>query len=699
MIRKFFSALLVLTLSLSLCVISIAEDYTATAKGYGGDVVVTLTMEGDKIIDVAIVGDGETPSIGGAAFSALKEQLLIAQSAEIDGVTGATITSTAVKAAVQKALDEANGVVRTTEIQYKPGTYTGTGKGMLGPINVEVEVSETEIINIKVTSCVDTLKIGTDLSTAPVNQIPADIIEYQSLNVDSVTGATVTSVGVLAAVTDALEQSGVNISLLQDKAVEKAVQENETLTCDVVIAGAGGAGLSAAFEAASNGANVIVVEKAGVLTGESNRNGGLLMASGTSYVDLSNDELYEYIVNTIGQGKVNADKVRAYVDNSNNLLTFFESIGTAIDAVQYISYGVVDLPVVFMANNENANGEVDILTYFDHTSGSYYISPLYNKAVEAGTEVLFNTPMTAINQDTTGKVSGITCTRADGSVVTINAKAVIIATGGYAGNEELINQNVTLKDSGYYLASSSTNKGDGIWIARDLGAKIRFEKDMPANAPLANSATGNLTQSLCVTPKGERFTREFDYFFSVVTDLNLMGYGNFYQIIDASFNDDFFGPAIASCDAETARDIFSADSVKELAEKIGVDPATLEETISRYNELCLKGVDEDFDKNPAYMKEITVDGSKKLYALKHSPTLCGTYGGIYTDLQQRVLNTEEKPIDGLYAAGSCALADTIYYEYPGCGYAFGLAIHTGHIAAINALRDLGFENVQSVISK
>lgn len=688
-----------LALCMGLSTSAIAEDYTASAKGFGGDVTVTLTMDEGKIVDAQITGEEETPSVGGAALETLKEQLIRAQNAEIDGVAGATITSSAVKSAAQLALNAANGIEESAEIAYIPGTYTGTASGMRGAITVDVTVTESEITDINVTACADTAMIGTGLETAPVNWIPSEIIACQSLDVDSVTGATVTSKGVLAAVTDALTQSGVNISLLQNKKVEKTVQQNEELECDVVVAGAGGAGLTAALEAASNGAKVIVVEKTGVLTGESTRNGGLLMASGTQYTDLTNDEMYDYIVDYISHDRVNQEKVRAYVEDSHHLVEFFEAIGITIDAVQYIHHGVVDLPAVYMANATNENNEVEYLPEFTTTSGAYYMSPLYQKVIEAGAEVRFNTPMTAINQDENGKVIGITCTRADGSTVTIHAKATILASGGYAGNEELINQNVTLKDSGYSCASPSTNTGDGIWLARDLGAKIRFEKDMTTNAPLSNSGTGLLTRSLAVTPKGERFTREFDYFFSLATDVNLLGYGNFYQIIDASFDDDFYGKAIASCDAGTAYDIVSADSVRELAEKLNMDADVLEATITRYNELCAKGVDEDYGKDPAYMKPIATDGSLKLYALKHSPILCGTYGGIYTDLERRVVDNDENVIEGLYAAGSCAFADTIYYEYPACGYAFGMAVHTGHVAGVNALKDIGFENVQSVVDQ
>lgn len=698
-IQKVFSVFLALALCMTVCVCANAEEYAATAKGFGGDVIVTLTVDGGTITDAAVTGDSETPAIGGAALDTLKNQLIEAQSAEIDGVAGATITTNAVKTAAKTALDAANGVEVSSEIAFNAGTYTGNAFGMLGPITVEVSVSDNEINSVTVTSCSDTMKIGQGLETSPVVQIPRDIVTYQSLAVDSVSGATVTSKGVIAAATDALSQTGVNLALLQNKVVDKSAQANEILSCDVVIAGAGGAGLSAALEAAVNGANVIVVEKTGVLTGESTRNGGLLMASGTRYTDLTNDEMFDYIYDYISHGKVNADKIRAYVDNSHNLIEFFESIGTTIDAVEYVHYGVVDLPVVYMANAQNANGEVEYLKEFTYTRGSYYMSPLYDKVIEAGATVLFNTPMTEITRDENGKVNGITCKRADGSVVTIQSKAVILATGGYAGNEELMSQNGPMSNSGYYCASPSTNDGDGIWLAQDIGAKIRFEKDMPTNSPLANSAVGNLTRSLLVTPKGERFTREFDYFFSSATDLYLMGYGNFYQIIDASFTDDFFAPAVAAGDAGTAYDIVTAESVAELAEKLGMDAEVLENTITRYNELCAKGVDDDYGKDPTYMKPISTDGSLRLYALKHAPTLCGTYGGIYTDVQQRVLNSEDQVMDGLYAAGSCALADTIYYEYPACGYAFGMAVHTGHLAALNALYDLGFENIQSVIAK
>ena len=157
-IQKVFSVFLALVLCMTVCVCANAEEYTATAKGFGGDVIVTLTVDGGTITDAAVTGDSETPAIGGAALDTLKSQLIEAQSAEIDGVAGATVTTNAVKAAAKTALDAANGVEVSSEIAYNAGTYTGNAFGMLGPITVEVSVSDNEITNVTVTSSLPSVR-------------------------------------------------------------------------------------------------------------------------------------------------------------------------------------------------------------------------------------------------------------------------------------------------------------------------------------------------------------------------------------------------------------------------------------------------------------------------------------------------------------------------------------------------------------
>ncbi len=672
------------------------ETFTATSQGFGGDVTATITMAGGELTACVLTGDAETPAIGGNALSTLEEQVLAAGGADIDGVAGATITSNAVKAAVQDCLDQANGVEKTETLSFIPGTYEGSAFGMMGEIKVSVTVDKTSIQEINVTEFNETQLIGWGLDTAPIELLPQEMVKYQTLNVDAVTGATVTSNGLKSAVANALAASGVEISLLQNGPKPVRESSDETLSCDIVVAGAGGAGLMAALEAAYNGADVIVVEKAGVLTGSSTRNGGLLMAAGTEYADLSTEALIDFIYEDIGRKNVDEVRIRGLVEGSNDLLKFFMHQGTVIECVQNIWDGAVDLPAVYMAAAENPDCEIDLKEYTT-SIGSYYIVPLYERALELGVKFLFNTPMTSLTTEN-GRVTGLLCERADGTSVQVSADSTILATGGFAGDPEKIAANRTMQENQYSYYGSNTNTGEGMLAAEAIGAAIRYEDDMPFLATLTSAYTGNWFLSLMVTPAGERFTKEYDYHNAVSADLNRAGWCYAYEIIDESFEGDAYAAAIAAHeDGSAGANVVAADSVQELAEKLAMDPSTLEATLTRYNELCAMGVDEDYGKDAQYLKPIAVDGSKRLFALKSTVSITDSFGGIQTDPVARVLDTDGDPISGLYAAGAVAFTDWIDVEYPGCGYGFAIALYMGRMAGVTALTDMGVPDVKDIV--
>ena len=700
--KRITAALLAAGLLLSLTAIGAAEatTFTATAQGFGGDVTAVVTLEDLRITACELTGEQETAEIGGKALPELEAQVVKAGSAEIDGVSGATLTSNAVKAAVRDCLDQANGVEKSTTAVYKAGTYEGTGRGMMGEIRVKVTVDETSIRQVEVVSQNDTEMIGWGLETAPVELLSRQIVEYQSLNLDAVTGATVTSNGVKAAVANALEASGVDVSLLQNgpKAVSGSVDEE--LTCDVVVAGAGAAGLMAAVEAAYNGANVIVVEKAGVLTGSATRNGGLLMASGTPYTDVDNEALIDFLYAEIGNKNVDEERIRGFVEGSADMLAFFESLGTVIENVQNICDGVVELPVVYNAAKENPDGVVDLKPW-TISIGSLYMAPLYEKAVELGVEFRFNTPMTSLTTDDEGGVNGILCERKDGTRVVIQADATILATGGFAGDPARILANKTMKEGQFYYVGANTNTGEGMMAAQAVGAAVRYEDDMPFLATLQNKYTSTKFRSLMITPEGEHFTKEYDYHNAVSADLNRAGWCYAYEIIDESFGDDssYAAAIAAAADGSAGGAVIVASSVQELAEKLGMDAAVLGQTLERYNEMCAKGVDEDYGKIAEYLKPIATDGSRTLYALKDTENVTDSFGGIKTDPTAHVLSENGERIPGLYAAGAVAFTDWIDVEYPGCGYGFGTALYMGRMAGTHAASDLGMEGKDILLDK
>ncbi len=255
--------------------------YTASEQGFAGDVTATVVIEGGKIKDVQIEGKDETPDKGGAAIEEMQPKILESQSAEVDSVTGATITSDAVKKAVAAALEQAkSGAAASTDaeagagpaaVTFTAGTYTGTGDGYNGPVEVSVTFGEDKIENIEVTSSHETEHVGTPVFDIMIPQM----VEANGTGVDAISGATFTSRALKTAVNAAAEEAGVSdASAFQKATVETAVQDNVEDTWDVVVVGAGGAGISAAAQAAMDGNTVLVIEKNAEIGGNTLVSGG-----------------------------------------------------------------------------------------------------------------------------------------------------------------------------------------------------------------------------------------------------------------------------------------------------------------------------------------------------------------------------------------------------------------------------------------
>ena len=184
-----------------------AGEYEATAAGFGGDVKVTMTFDGDRIIAVEAEGPSETAGIGSRAIEQLPDAILEAQSADVDGIAGATFTSKAIRLAAQECIDQAKGVTEEVTVKMVPGTYVGQGIGfrISIPLTVSVTVSEDRIEEIVVDQ-VNTADTAAFIQTVIDTQLPR-MLEYQSVSVDAVSGATATGNAVRQAVEAALVQA------------------------------------------------------------------------------------------------------------------------------------------------------------------------------------------------------------------------------------------------------------------------------------------------------------------------------------------------------------------------------------------------------------------------------------------------------------------------------------------------------------
>ncbi len=247
--------------------------YEGSAQGYGGTVTVSLTVDANAITDVSIAGEQETPTVGGAALEELAKQVKEAQSAEIDGVTGATLTSDAVKEAAAAALAAAKGEdsADNSPLSFTAGTYTGTAAGYNAELALDVTFSDTAVTDIQVNSSKETDHVG----TSAFDIMFADIIAANGTGVDMVSGATFTGRAVKEAVNAAAEQAkATNMAAFKANTVEHTAGDPVEGTWDVVIVGAGGAGMAAAAQAAQDGNTVLVLEVNAEMGGNTLVSGG-----------------------------------------------------------------------------------------------------------------------------------------------------------------------------------------------------------------------------------------------------------------------------------------------------------------------------------------------------------------------------------------------------------------------------------------
>ncbi|WP_201336275.1 FMN-binding protein, partial [Lactobacillus nasalidis] len=244
---------------------------TYTGKGKGiGDLSVSLTVNESEITKASLDLKNESRNVGQSADEELAKQIIDKQSADIDGVTGASLTTKGVKAAVKDALRQAEGKAKPTSLSLTEGSYIGHGSGHGGQLAVKIDVFDHRIGDLKIISSHETPNVGDEA----VKLIPKEIVSQQTLNVDAVSGATLTSKAIISASEDAVEKAGGDLAAWTSKAYHRPLAINhEDLTADVVIAGAGLSGLMTGAFAAVKGLDVVIVAK-GEQVGGSSRYAG-----------------------------------------------------------------------------------------------------------------------------------------------------------------------------------------------------------------------------------------------------------------------------------------------------------------------------------------------------------------------------------------------------------------------------------------
>ncbi len=633
-----------------------AGTYTGTGTGMGGDVIAEVTVDDASITSITLNLDNETPSIGQAAGDELIQQILDAQSIAIDGVSGATITADGVKAAVQEALNQAMGVESVANYSLEDGTFEGTAEGHGGPLTVSITVSNGEITNVSVIEQTESWSVP----AKAIEEIPAAIVSEQTLDVDVVTAATITSRAILSATANAIESAGGNAADWRTKESVNPVEVTyEDMDTTVVVVGGGSGGLSAGAFIASKGIDVIVLEKLDTVGGSMRYSAGGLAAANSEVLtaqgyDTSMERIWAYvdIMNQNDQNHIDLDFVEYLLDQSG------ETIDQMITDFGYEPF------VLMSAYNEYAH----VLFGGDNFGAGFSDLLADTITSNGGTIITGVTAESLIIEDDV--VTGVNVNY-DGGTFKVTADNVVLATGGssYGMDDLLIANEPGLETATVYTEASVGNTGDGYRMLEAVDANFLGD-DVQKFGFLAYDESlhyfwlnsPDISNTIVVDADGNRFANE-----SPVGDGDMFtvamaqhGSPSNYVIFDGATIEESLK---ANLDAhEESKNVYVyADTIAELAEKLDMDADVLQNTYDTYQAAAAAGVDEEFGKDAEFLVEF--DGSQGFYAVYVMPETWGTMGGVTTDSVFHVQTTDGSTIDNLYAVGELSTGELfgIYY--------------------------------------
>ena len=515
---------------------------------------------------------------------------------------------------------------------FEAGTYTGTAQGFGGDVTATVTLSETEITDIQVVGDNETDGLG----SVAIEQLPPKMLEAQSPNVDTMSGATVTSKAIIDAVTAALAEAGVDASTLVPKESEGKELEEQTLEADVVVIGAGGAGMTAAITAHEAGKEVILLEKMPYAGGNTTKSTGGMNAAETSVqAELGiEDSVQTFIDDTMTGGKNVNDLalVTTMAENSAEAIDWLASIGAPLPEVSF-SGGATNKRI------HRPEGGAAV--------GPYLVEKLLAKIGEDEISLLYNTEATELIVED-GAVTGVKAT-GDGVSYTINAKAVVLATGGFGANLEMCAEyNPDL--AGFVTTNSPCATGDGIRMAEAAGAATVDMEQIQIHPTVYQATSLMVTESvrgggaILVNASGERFVDEMETR-DVVSAAEIAQEGGYaYLVFDQAQRDN-----LSAIDSYVSNGLtVQADTIEGLAEEMGVDAANLQATVEAWNKAVAEQNDEAFGRTTGMDVDISV---APFYAIQIAPGIHHTMGGVTIDTTAAVIGVDGEAIPGLYAAG------------------------------------------------
>lgn len=550
-----------------------------------------------------------------------------------------------------------------------PGAYTASFPGRNGDITVTVLVSEDAIVKIEVADHTETAQFG----GKALAQMPQQMVDAQSVQIDTFAGATVTSNALKAAVADCLGQAG-NAGAFSEAPVPGEPCERE-FGCDVVVVGSGISGMAAALSAAQEGARVIMLEKLSLSGGAATGSGGAILAAGSSLQNEADgnmdpeglvENLYRY-----SEEQANLDVIKHIVAHSAEVIDWYVGLGVDFEVGQ--CYGT-PIHYAHRALNPDGSGK----------SGCNIFNKTYPAFLAAGGTCLLNTRATELLQDESGAITGVKATCGP-CTYTISCPAVVLAAGGYEGDAELLSQwsphcGIQMVDTLCHVGDT----GDGIkmglaagsyFVGTGYGQTTAAYNPLPAIKVTADGVRYcNETHSEEGLDQGHQFKAFYD-----------SGSQWTYTLFDSSTLDE--NAAAEFEKAQKRGDVYEGDTLEAVAEAAGVDPAGLVATVERWNEMVAAGVDEDF--GCEQLAEIGTYEDGPFFLVPYTMVINGTVGGLKIDDASQVLREDGSVIEGLYAAGETCNGEYYYRLYPSGGASLLFGSVTGKIAGANAAKLAG----------
>lgn len=543
----------------------------------------------------------------------------------------------------------------TTATKMTPGTYEASAEGHNGAVHVSVTVSEDKIENVEVKDNSETR----GLSDPAIQLIPSQIVAYQTLSTDVVSGATYTTVAIREAVKNCIIQAGGNPDAYNTKIPNDEKGQEEELSSDVIVVGGGAAGMAATIRLEEAGKSVILVEKTSSLGGTIRVSGGNQVVQGSKVqkeAGVTNDSVKSMEEDFLKNGD--------QLNDAELLGIYAKNVGTATDwlsddvGVRYNMEGGLHQLAEYAVDRELA-----------YDGGAGAAQTLCDKVNATDANVLLNTVAKHLIVEN-GKVTGVEAESQKGKKYTLKADAVILATGGYGNNNDLLPASAR---NGLFYGLDSSN-GEGLVMAvEDANAgttHMEYIKEYPngvetskkhAKSTIAGNITAFSKAAILVNQKGERVVNEKASNHDILNALKKQSGETLYLVMDEATFNEWKTKLAAAGLSEDMIDAYVANNgksepvctmgatIKEAAEAAGIDGNALTKTIEKFNTYVEDGEDKAFHRAKEYLTSTFAEGN--IYIVEQKARYATTMGGLDVDGNLQVVDTNGKVIDGLYAAG------------------------------------------------